>query len=125
MMRSVEGLPGPASCRVCGLSGYLDELSCCSPECDDVATEAFLSEGHDHGPLDPPETCTVCPPDFGIARVRRCRVCGCTDEFSCSPCGCVWVAPDLCSRCDVPDDELQLHAHRPAFRTFTGPRRVA
>lgn len=27
-----------------------------------------------------------------------CRRCGCT-EFSACPGGCVWVEPDLCSRC--------------------------
>lgn len=30
--------------------------------------------------------------------MRRCRVCGCTDEAAC-PGGCWWVAPDLCSSC--------------------------
>ncbi len=35
------------------------------------------------------------------ARVRRCRVCRCTNEAACDG-GCSWVAADLCSRCSVP-----------------------
>lgn len=30
--------------------------------------------------------------------VRRCHVCGCTDDRAC-PDGCYWVEKDLCSRC--------------------------
>lgn len=30
--------------------------------------------------------------------LRRCRVCGCTDEHGCEG-GCTWVADDLCSQC--------------------------
>lgn len=30
--------------------------------------------------------------------IRRCRVCGCTDDDACSG-GCYWVEPDLCSMC--------------------------
>jgi hypothetical protein len=33
-----------------------------------------------------------------LAAVRRCRACGCTDEYGC-PEGCWWVAADLCSSC--------------------------
>jgi hypothetical protein len=29
---------------------------------------------------------------------RRCRVCGCTDDFACEG-GCIWVDGDLCSHC--------------------------
>lgn len=29
-----------------------------------------------------------------------CRGCGCTDEVAC-PGGCIWVEPDLCSRCAI------------------------
>ena len=32
------------------------------------------------------------------AKVRTCRVCGCTDEHAC-PGGCSWVQEDLCSAC--------------------------
>lgn len=28
----------------------------------------------------------------------RCRLCGCTNQRGCAG-GCVWAAPDLCSRC--------------------------
>ena len=31
-------------------------------------------------------------------KVRRCRVCGCTDRRAC-PGGCSWVEADLCSVC--------------------------
>ncbi len=41
-----------------------------------------------------------------FAGVRHCRVCGCTDTTACRdedplgrPCGCHWVARDLCSVC--------------------------
>jgi hypothetical protein len=34
-----------------------------------------------------------------VASVRRCRVCGCTDEEGCLE-GCYWVAEDLCSSCE-------------------------
>lgn len=36
--------------------------------------------------------------------VPRCRVCGCTDEEAC-PGGCIWAAPDLCSKCANAEDE--------------------
>jgi len=29
---------------------------------------------------------------------QQCIVCGCTDQVAC-PGGCIWVAPNLCSRC--------------------------
>jgi len=32
------------------------------------------------------------------AQVRRCRVCGCTDDHACES-GCSWVETDLCSAC--------------------------
>jgi hypothetical protein len=39
----------------------------------------------------------------GICRpaIRRCRVCGCTDDNACLTAAgpCCWVAPDLCSAC--------------------------
>lgn len=31
--------------------------------------------------------------------VRRCRVCGCTDDNACQPDPCHWVEPNLCSAC--------------------------
>lgn len=34
--------------------------------------------------------------------VRRCRVCGCTDDRAC-PGGCWWAGPDLCTACDPPE----------------------
>ena len=34
---------------------------------------------------------------------RKCRVCGCTDDYGC-PEGCWWVEPNLCSRCAVEVD---------------------
>jgi len=37
----------------------------------------------------------------GIAsstKIRRCRVCGCTDDRAC-PGGCYWIHVDLCSCC--------------------------
>lgn len=33
-----------------------------------------------------------------LGDVRRCRVCGCTDEYGCDE-GCYWVEEDLCSAC--------------------------
>ena len=33
-----------------------------------------------------------------VPTVMTCRVCGCTDDRGCAG-GCLWVAPDLCSRC--------------------------
>lgn len=36
--------------------------------------------------------------------VRRCRVCGCTDDQACEG-GCYWVEPDLCSACVETDKE--------------------
>jgi hypothetical protein len=33
-----------------------------------------------------------------------CRGCGCTDEVACEG-GCIWVEPDLCSRCAISDGE--------------------
>ena len=35
----------------------------------------------------------------GELLVRRCRVCGCTDDRAC-PGGCSWVCDDLCSGCE-------------------------
>jgi hypothetical protein len=45
------------------------------------------------------------PSSLSAGAVRRCRVCGCTDD-DCSDCvrrtgePCRWVALDLCSACD-------------------------
>ena len=36
-----------------------------------------------------------------LASVRRCRVCGCTDDRACEG-GCYWLEADLCSRCAGP-----------------------
>lgn len=36
--------------------------------------------------------------DAKMTRGRRCRECGCTDNFACDD-GCEWVEDDLCSRC--------------------------
>jgi len=33
-----------------------------------------------------------------------CRGCGCTDEEACEG-GCIWVEPDLCSRCAITDGD--------------------
>lgn len=45
--------------------------------------------------------------------VRRCRVCGCTDDNAC-PGGCYWVEDDLCSECapqpEQPPSEVPAHA---------------
>jgi len=34
-----------------------------------------------------------------MAKVQRCKICGCTDKQACASGGCFWVAPNLCSRC--------------------------
>ena len=54
----------------------------------------------------------------GIARyeeaiVRRCRICGCTEEHGCEY-GCYWVEPDLCSACAVSDEFMETHAREMA-----------
>lgn len=54
----------------------------------------------------------------GIARyeeatVRRCRICGCTEEHGCEY-GCYWVEPDLCSACAVSDEFVETHAREMA-----------
>jgi hypothetical protein len=36
--------------------------------------------------------------DPPAADVRRCRMCGCTDDDACHP-PCSWIAADLCSAC--------------------------
>ena len=46
----------------------------------------------------------------GCGAVRRCAVCGCTDERAC-PGSCWWVAADLCSTCLAGVDTA--HSHRP------------
>ena len=52
----------------------------------------------DHSPAAP-----VCDPELKPA-VRRCRVCGCTQNHACEG-GCWWVEYDLCSACtDEPED---------------------
>jgi hypothetical protein len=40
-------------------------------------------------------------PHCGCEDVRRCRVCGCTDNNACLTLGqpCRWFEPDLCSAC--------------------------
>lgn len=48
-------------------------------------------------------------PDEPLATlIRRCRVCGCTDDEACRG-GCWWVADpeggDLCSACEPSKDE--------------------
>lgn len=37
-------------------------------------------------------------PTAAAVDMRRCRGCGCTDDYAC-PGGCWWVADDLCNRC--------------------------
>lgn len=64
--------------------------------------EAAIALAVDGGEL---PTDTVRAPD--TKGVRRCRVCGCTDD-DCRQCiavtgrPCHWVAPDLCSACVLP-----------------------
>jgi hypothetical protein len=61
-----------------------------------------------------------------LSPVRRCRGCGCTDEFSCQPNGCTWVDIDLCSVCDTQDPEFHTHKFAmPVFGERVLPRRVA
>ena len=45
--------------------------------------------------------------------VRKCRVCGCTDDRACEG-GCYWVEEDLCSQCAADVDEVDV---------FLDPRR--
>ena len=40
----------------------------------------------------------------GPDTVRRCRVCGCTDDQACEG-GCYWVEDDLCSSCAPQEDQ--------------------
>jgi hypothetical protein len=65
-------------CRICGFAPEadgLDELGCCSARCDDLALEAFLAAGHDHGPTDPPAGCRRCR-EVGPVRPWRGRRAG-------------------------------------------------
>jgi ASCH domain len=41
-----------------------------------------------------------------IRRKRKCRVCGCTDEWGCDE-GCEWVELDLCSACVAKQGEVK------------------
>jgi hypothetical protein len=62
------------------------------------------------------------------SEIRRCRGCGCTDEFSCEPDGCIWVEADLCSACDNQEEIPKFHSHRfamPVYREQLLPRKVA
>lgn len=52
------------------------------------------------------DQCVFCGQRF-IPVERRCRVCGCTDEFGC-PEGCWWVEDDLCSRCVFKEMQAQV-----------------
>ncbi|MEG0854567.1 MAG: AAA family ATPase [Angelakisella sp.] len=38
--------------------------------------------------------------------VKKCRVCGCTNDHAC-PGGCYWVETNLCSRCASHPDEKE------------------
>jgi hypothetical protein len=52
--------------------------------------------------------------------VRRCRVCGCTDDHACDG-GCEWVEPDLCSACNdqtLADSAARLTAADPDGRRW-------
>ena len=59
--------------------------------------------------------------------LRKCRVCGCTDDRACEG-GCYWVGPDLCSRCadrgEGPvngEDKTQMDED---FKRYAGIRRA-
>ena len=45
---------GMKPCTICGKIYYLDELNCCSSECDEEVYRRFAAEGHTHGPDEPP-----------------------------------------------------------------------
>lgn len=49
-----------------------------------------------------------------IARPRRCRVCGCTDDRACIDAAtgeaCHWAEPGLCSACAMPRAEIRRRA---------------
>lgn len=43
--------------------------------------------------------------------LRACKVCNCTDGFSCAN-GCYWVADDLCNRCS--EESAVVTRHQPS-----------
>jgi len=68
---------------------------------------------------DGPGPCTSCR-DLAAAVVacedRRCRACGCNDNYPCIDPPCGWAEPDLCTRCR---DSAVVHAA--AERGESGP----
>ncbi len=42
-------------------------------------------------------------------RIRKCRVCGCTEDHACEG-GCYWVELDLCSACE---EQMFVEGKRP------------
>lgn len=81
------------TCGRCGGEGVVSspentERVCC-PECQgnkETKREVLLQDAlRELGVL-------------GVFDERRCRVCGCTDDWACEG-GCSWVEEDLCSAC--------------------------
>ncbi len=70
---------GPMKCNHCGWVQDEEEAKCDTEKLDML----FHKELPEEDPLI----------DF-----RRCRVCGCTDDYAC-PGGCYWIEENLCSAC--------------------------
>lgn len=72
--------------------------------CMTPTTERMAREISRRNQPRPVERWELEPPKVAATEVRRCRVCGCTDD-DCSQCieatgePCHWVEDDLCSRC--------------------------
>lgn len=81
-----------------------DEDDIDEDEAEDEAREFYQEHARPLTPADTVEilaaAATVSPPRYQLAGSweMTCRVCGCSDSRACEG-GCVWAAPNLCSRC--------------------------
>lgn len=53
--------------------------------------------------------------NLAAPRVRRCRICSCTELQAC-PDGCYWIGPDLCSACRHKVIDKDFAANRAAIK---------
>lgn len=81
------------------LAGELRDLEIAEADADDEAKLEALAQGErDQVVAELLDLVKGLERGAGVEPARRCKRCGCTDNFGCAG-GCTWVTEDLCSAC--------------------------